>query len=1226
MFVFLSKKIAIPNGVKLRTVAWNCDQGWIACGGEDGMLKVLKLETTQTQAQQTNAKNGGLGGGNDMKKESGAAGVSANAGALAASSNLSMNQTLEGHSGAVIVSKWNEQHKKLTTSDQYGLIIVWVLYKGVWYEEMINNRNKSVVADMQWNNNGQKICIAYEDGAVIVGSVDGHRLWGKDLKQTQLALVQWSPDGKKLLFGTASGELHLYDCGGNFLSKVDTFTTGTAVIKLSSLDWYNGSHGYVEPRIPCLAIAFENGKLVIMRDEKDIAPLILDTSMRYMNIKWNNAGTVLAVAGTQFARSSQGEEKEISVVQFYDPFGQYMRSLKVPGKKISSLSWENGGARLSLAVDSFIYFANVRPDYKWTFFAEDVLVYAFARPGKAESALVFWNTKTNERHVKVMQRLRFLTSCDEFCLLAVKNDDSEFGHTLTVSNAIGTSIDTKTIDFTPHMIKMTKTHVIVASTDIVFTWQFRSVTKRAGALDVIRRKETLREKFFHIDEVPTVNGSDEPQSLADLKQKRPSADPIMAITATENMLLVARQNGHVIQLSLPSVTHDLKHTLNIRVHSMSINCNGSRLAVVDAAGMLKIYEMPGSGGAISRGGGGVGVGGGEGIAIGGLVSATVASVGRFLEVERKDVWDLRWANDNPEMLAIIEKNKLYVIKGTEIEEAIICNGYLCGFDNLQVKTAFVDEIFRDPENLSKDYISLIDTKMLKDARAIISQNGLSECLQFVEGKPHARLWKLVADAALEKLDFAIAQKAMVRCLDYKGLQFIKKLQKLDDAQKQKAEIAAHFGNFDLAEKIYLDLDRKDLAIDMRIQLGDWFRVVQHIKSGGVGDDVMLDKAWNAIGDYYFDRQRWNQAITYYGHGRNTEKLVECYSIVDDYDNLEKVMYNLPENHVLLKFIANKFSAVGLSDQAVTAYLKQGNIKAAIDTCVQLNKWNTAIELAETHKFREIESLLAKYATYLLEKDKRISAIELYRKANYCQKSARLLYELAEEAAKSGKHPLRVKKCFVLAALEVERFHHLTKASKGGNEYSALDGLLAEDRRSSTDTKFLDSVWRGAEAYHFYLLCQRQFYAGNVPDAMKTALHLRNYEDIIEPKIIYALLAIVAFQNSHFGVCSSAFIKLEALPNIPDEERNVYENLALSVFTKFPVTNPEPVELMCTNCSGAILDSETFCSTCHFTFPTCIVSGRPIYESIHFMCHVCKHRAIESEISGLNCCPLCHSTL
>lgn len=55
---------------------------------------------------------------------------------------------------------------------------------------MINNRNKSVVRSMAWNADGQKICIVYEDGAVIVGSVDGNRIWGKELRGTQLAFVE----------------------------------------------------------------------------------------------------------------------------------------------------------------------------------------------------------------------------------------------------------------------------------------------------------------------------------------------------------------------------------------------------------------------------------------------------------------------------------------------------------------------------------------------------------------------------------------------------------------------------------------------------------------------------------------------------------------------------------------------------------------------------------------------------------------------------------------------------------------------------------------------------------------------------------------------------------------------------------------------------------------------------------------------------------------------------
>ena len=41
-------------------------------------------------------------------------------------------------------------------------MLSWI--QGAWYEEMINNRNKSVVRSMKWNKEGQKICIVYEDG------------------------------------------------------------------------------------------------------------------------------------------------------------------------------------------------------------------------------------------------------------------------------------------------------------------------------------------------------------------------------------------------------------------------------------------------------------------------------------------------------------------------------------------------------------------------------------------------------------------------------------------------------------------------------------------------------------------------------------------------------------------------------------------------------------------------------------------------------------------------------------------------------------------------------------------------------------------------------------------------------------------------------------------------------------------------------------------------------
>lgn len=73
-------------------------------GGDDGLVKVLKLEASSSTSAQPK-------------------------GSLAASSNLSMNQTLEGHKAPVQVVTWNDSMSKLTTSDRDGVIMVWMLYK-----------------------------------------------------------------------------------------------------------------------------------------------------------------------------------------------------------------------------------------------------------------------------------------------------------------------------------------------------------------------------------------------------------------------------------------------------------------------------------------------------------------------------------------------------------------------------------------------------------------------------------------------------------------------------------------------------------------------------------------------------------------------------------------------------------------------------------------------------------------------------------------------------------------------------------------------------------------------------------------------------------------------------------------------------------------------------------------------------------------------------------------
>lgn len=74
-------------------------------------------------------------------------------------------------------------------------------------------------------------------------------------------------------------------------------------------------------------------------------------------------------------------------------------------------------------------------------------------------------------------------------------------------------------------------------------------------------------------------------------------------------------------------------------------------------------------------------------------------------------------------------------------------------------------------------------------------------------------------------------------------------------------------------------------------------------------------------------------------------------------------------------------------------------------------------------------------------------------------------------------------------------------------------------KATGGNKWLDMPWRGAEAYHFLLLAQQQLYAGKYSEAMRTALRMRQYENVLPPEDIYSLIALTAFYAKFFGQCS-----------------------------------------------------------------------------------------------------------
>ena len=216
---------------------------------------------------------------------------------------------------------------------------------------------------------------------------------------------------------------------------------------------------------------------------------------------------------------------------------------------------------------------------------------------------------------------------------------------LLLCNAIGSPLDSKYIDVEPSYLTVTPYHVIAASHSFLYVWQYRTLMSKLTSVDLgtgsLRRKEG-RERCFHIDDPPASSNG---EAIADVAGREPSADPIIAIGASQHCLLVARESGQLLRYSLPHISLEHTYTLRSRPQTIAINCDTTRAAIIDHAGILTLLDLgsPGS----------------DNYGSGELELPPAAEGEGPTRFERKDVWDVRWADDNPELFAMMEKTRMY---------------------------------------------------------------------------------------------------------------------------------------------------------------------------------------------------------------------------------------------------------------------------------------------------------------------------------------------------------------------------------------------------------------------------------------------------------------------------------------------------------------------------------------------------------------------------------------
>jgi len=109
------------------------------------------------------------------------------------------------------------------------------------------------------------------------------------------------------------------------------------------------------------------------------------------------------------------------------------------------------------------------------------------------------------------------------------------------------------------------------------------------------------------------------------------------------------------------------------------------------------------------------------------------------------------------------------------------------------------------------------------------------------------------------------------------------------------------------------------------------------------------------------------------------------------------------------------------------------------------------------------------------------------------------------------------------------------------------------------------------------------------------------------------------------------MKLESMPNLSDEEKNKYEDVALNLFGRNPPSEPaDCAKFPCIgkNCDALISEYDINCKYCGSNFQACVATGSPIFAKDYYKCTICKHKMLYSAISSMQVkhCALCHTKL
>ena len=142
-----------------------------------------------------------------------------------------------------------------------------------------------------------------------------------------------------------------------------------------------------------------------------------------------------------------------------------------------------------------------------------------------------------------MKSLLEIKAHGDYCVLVSKLiDEDQVKDTWIVQlcNSIGCPVESKSISIEPKHVAMNATHIIIASEDCIYYWQYRSANS-VKALEQEKKKKSGKENAFHIEELPNANSMYDNENW--VKPDLGCNDPICSLACGPESFIVGRMSG-----------------------------------------------------------------------------------------------------------------------------------------------------------------------------------------------------------------------------------------------------------------------------------------------------------------------------------------------------------------------------------------------------------------------------------------------------------------------------------------------------------------------------------------------------------------------------------------------------------------------------------------------------------------------------------------------------------